>query len=102
MECTDRRDLEFILCAAIKRKQPRQVEVNPYYENDILTVELGYRHHDIFIRFGDEISRNPSDQGFFTSKGRFVNRKEAAIIAKTAGQVSSNFSQSRLFSEDLW
>lgn len=102
MECTNRKDLEFILCAAIKRRQPRQVEVNPYYDNDILNIEIGYRHHDIFVRFGEEVSKNPSDQGFYTSKGRFVGRKEAAIIAKTAGQVSKDFKQVRLFSEDLW
>ena len=76
---------EYILCAAIKRIEPRQL--NLYYNNDINNIEIGYRHHDIIRRFQHEISRNPNDQGFFTSKGRFVDRKEAAHIALLAGQI---------------
>lgn len=93
---------EFILCSAIKRKTPKQVEHQPYYDNDILNIELGYRHHDIFVRFIEEISLDPKDQGFYTSRGRFVNRQEAAIIAKAAGQVPQTFKNKKLFSEDLY
>ena len=39
-------------------------------------------------------------QGFYTSKGRFVGREEAAKIAYAAGQISSP--TNRLFSEDLY
>lgn len=79
---------EYILCAAIKRKKPRKCN-NPYHEetNDILNIELGYRHHDIFHRFSGELDISPKAQGFYTSKGRFVDRKEAYKIALEAGQL---------------
>lgn len=78
---------EYILCAAIKRITPR--ECTPYHNNDICTIELGYRHHDIFQRFPGEVSKHPDDQGFYTSKGRFVCREEAMFIAWSAGQVTN-------------
>ena len=44
------------------------------------------------------------EQGFLTSVGRFVNRKEAKFIAFNAGQIraGANTSNPELFSEDLW
>lgn len=90
---------EYILCAAIRRKQPR--EGSPYWEgtNDIMDIEIGYRHHDIFHRFnnrGDyEVSILMEDQGFYTSKGRFVGRHEAMKIAYEAGQVSEEVAFSK-------
>ena len=71
--------VEYILCAAIKRIEPRQ-DTTMYHNNDICNIEIGYRHHDIIRRFQGEISRNPDDQGFYTSFGRFVGRKEAIVI----------------------
>lgn len=81
---------EYILCAAIKRIEPRQ-DTTMYHNNDICNIEIGYRHHDIIRRFQGEISRNPDDQGFYTSFGRFVGRKEAMVIAMTAGQVRNTY-----------
>jgi hypothetical protein len=46
-------------------------------DDDILDIEIGYRHHDIYCRFPGELSNKMSDQGFYTSFGRFVSRKEA-------------------------
>ena len=63
---------------------------------------------DIFARFGDEISKNPYDQGFYTSKGRFVSREEGMKIAYEAGQVNyyqafkKNGKFNILYSEDLY
>ena len=78
---------EHILCAAIKRIERKKC--NPYYDemNDICDIEIGYRHHDILYRFQGEVSKNPKDQGFYTSEGRFVDREEAAYIALLAGQI---------------
>ena len=90
---------EYRLCAAIRRKQPR--EGSPYWDgtNDIMNIEIGYRHHDIFHRFnnkGDyEVSILMEDQGFYTSKGRFVDRYEAMKIAYEAGQVSEEVAFSK-------
>lgn len=50
--------------------------------------------------FGRALRIGSRDQGFVTSEGRFVGRREAAVIALLAGQISS--SKDRLFSEDLW
>lgn len=80
---------EYILCAAIRRITPREHNCN-YHSNDIPLIELGYRHHDILIRFRGEVSTTPSDQGFYTSNGRFVDRFEAYDIAKAAGQLTDD------------
>lgn len=106
---------EYILCAALKRKVPRNT--NSYHQNDLDQIEIGYRHHDIRNRFGDEVSCSPKDQGFYTSKGRFVDRREAMRIACECGQVDLPpervcltrliddepvLSYNDLFSEDLY
>ena len=80
---------EYIICAAIKRKTPKDC-VKHYYNNDIYDIEIGYRHCDIFARFGKDVSNKMTDQGFYTSKGRFVDRKTAMYIAWNAGQVSDD------------
>lgn len=80
---------EYIICAAWKRKQPR--ENNNVYKtenNDIMSIEIGYRHHDIWERFHDDLVPNSNGMGFYTSKGRFVNRIEAMKIAVDCKQVS--------------
>ncbi len=85
----NRKDKEYILCAAWKRKFPRVVDSKPYkVKNDILEIEIGYRHHDIFLRFGDELLQEQSAMGFYTSHGRFVNREEGMEIAINCGQVN--------------
>jgi hypothetical protein len=97
---------EYILCAAIKRKESR--DCKPYHPNtnDICSIELGYRHHDIFHRFDREMSE--CEQGFYTSKGRYVDRYEAMEIAYKCGQVSAEVAlnkqenYNKLFSEDLY
>lgn len=80
---------EYILCAAIKRIERKNCK--PYYDgkNDICDIEIGYRHHDIFQRFPGEVSKRSCDQGFYTSKGRFVDRSEAMFLAWKAKQVST-------------
>lgn len=81
---------EYILCAAIKRIEPKNCM--PYYEgtNDICNIEIGFRHHDIFQRFPGEVSKKSDNQGFYTSRGRFVDRYEAMYIAWKAKQVSDD------------
>lgn len=55
------------------------------------------------MRFSkNELSPEPKDQGFFTSKGRYVNRKEAYAIALLAGQISREDGEPILISEDLY
>lgn len=107
---------EYILCAAYKRVKPRKCIHNaqPYHPgtNDICNIEIGYRHHDIIQRFpsryiwvynllhylhlykwsarwytNHSILDLKSD-GFYTSKGRWVDRYDGMKIAFAAGQVS--------------
>lgn len=90
---------EYILCAAIKRKKPRNCYKCYWLQlSDIFEIELGYRHPDIMHRFFREVDN--SYQGFYTSKGRFVDRKEAAKIAYNCGQIDKQVDV--LFSEDLY
>lgn len=77
---------EYILCSAIVRLKPRKCH-NDYYVNDILFIEIGYRHCDILHRFEGEVSKNNKDQGFYTSKGRYVTRQEAYKIAFDNNQI---------------
>jgi hypothetical protein len=64
---------------------------------------LGKSHSDCFhqaFNVGVKMSSGAEKQGFFTNKGRFVTRSEAAQIARDAGQISPLINI--LFSEDLW
>lgn len=63
------------------------------------------RHHTVMTKiheFNSEIQVNPKGQGFLTSKGRYVGRRDAALIAKSSGQVDQLIAPPELFSEDLW
>lgn len=97
---------EYILCAAIRRVCPRTTE-NPYFDSDINDVELGYRHCDIYRRFPASASKDPKDQGFYTSRNRFVGRNEAFLIAYHANQIPASLydergKEGKLYSEDLY
>lgn len=50
-------------------------------------------------RFGKKVL-DVKQQGFYTSYGRFVDRKEALDIIKKAGQVETD--NETLYSEDLY
>lgn len=95
---------EYILCAAIKRKEPIKLDSYNYQTNgnvdDIYSVEIGRRHNDILARFGKSLL-DTHKQGFYTSYGRFVDREEGLLIAKKAGQVNEDLDK-ELFSEDLY
>ena len=68
---------------------------------------FGKCHADCFYQgknTGLKMSSKADDQGFFTSKGRYVNRAIAAKIAKKAGQLDPKDKRkvSHLLSEDIW
>lgn len=69
-------------------------------------VVRGHRHHDC-LRAAGEMKRIPlgAAQGFITSRGRFVDRREAMQLQLAAGIVSADEGGYRgdgLFSEDLY
>ena len=108
---TNKVEKEYILCSAIKRKVNRTENRITYKDNrirdkfgildDIYSIELGRRHCDIIARFGaDELDL--SQQGFYTSWGRFLNREDALSLAIENGQVIDHVHETKLFSEDLY
>ena len=64
------------------------------------------RHHHVMFYIlchNPDAILGPEAQGFITSDGRFVGRKEAAHIAKASGQITeTKFQPDYLFSEDVW
>ena len=104
---------EYILCAAIwckeiplKKDIPQVLPINC----DRGIVVTGHRHGQCIWTIGcltglravtfaeDGIGEN--EQGFLTSKNRFVNRKEGGEIAFAAKQ--TNELKTTLYSEDLY
>lgn len=68
---------------------------------------IGKCHADCFYQghnIGLKMSSMSEDQGFVTSKGRYVTRLQAARIAKKAGQLNPKDKRkvSHLLSEDIW
>lgn len=60
-----------------------------------------HRHHTLAHSWPGTFKQ--SKQGFITSTGRFVDRKEAWIIARAANQVGDRTHvKGTLFTEDLW
>jgi len=65
------------------------------------------RHHTILQSMDlvmgiDTTKVPPTEQGFLTDEGQFVNRVEAFYVAWKAGQFLKNADGPELFSEDLW
>lgn len=104
------RSKEYILCAAIWYRQiplkKKEIIENPI-NVDYGAVFCGYRHdhckgtmvavtgiRSVLPEVGEYV------QGFLTNKNRFVDRAEAAEIARSAEQVASDVTY--LYSEDLY
>ncbi len=102
---------EYILCAAIwfdDGKKHHHQTVN------VLTgfVVCGQRHHnalhtahaiagtETYQEFKDKCGILSQMQGFVTSYGNFIDRKEAAKLASLTGQITKE--TECLFSEDLY
>ena len=92
--------VEYILCAAYKFKEGYRTpnmeritakdgtmieEIYREPHREVFHMALGWRHADIIYKYGDCIDQDDLG-GFMTSKGRYVDRKEAAEIAYNAGQ----------------
>jgi hypothetical protein len=101
-------DQEYILCAAIwyNRLTPNIIHQPKNVHTGF--VLCGHRHHNV-IQIGAELAglrlKERDVQGFITSKNRFVDRKEAYIIAIKSGQIQSPSAEDELkdlYSEDLY
>jgi len=87
---------EYIVCAAIHNPEEKDMADNPL-------IYCGHRHCNILWQ-SKLVSRNPYHQGFLTNKGRYVDRKEALIIALENNQVldKTQIRGDNLYSEDLY
>jgi len=70
----------------------------------IWTLPRPNRHHSVIALMRlSGYNGSVRDQGFLDSNGSFVNRSEAAKIAKSANQIlNCKMISSTLTSEDLW
>jgi hypothetical protein len=73
----------------------------------IITVERPARHHTVLHAIHKRFREAPVGfqfrQGFVTSTGRFVGRKEGLAIATAAEQIVKKHPQpDELYSEDMW
>lgn len=75
-----------------------------YLNGRVWSMSKPKRHHHIIYWLATRGFDTPvcGDQGFVTSKGRFVNRSEGARLALNTGQIDKLKWGPDLFSEDLW
>lgn len=102
---------EYILCAAIHYDDGMEYSHQPKNIKAGIVV-AGRRHHNCITTIAmltegnyDKKLAAREAQGFITNTDRFVNRKEAYVIAKEAGQLLHNLHDDTnpiLTSEDVW
>ncbi|MBP5722187.1 MAG: hypothetical protein J6X18_01195 [Bacteroidales bacterium] len=99
----------FVLCGF---RHPDILDVlptNPFWLKEMFEdgdEEVIQKYEELKYKYGwqeDSLTRCDTVQGFLTSKGRFVNRKEAYAIALEAKQINKDGGYNgELFSEDLY
>lgn len=112
--------METILCAAIHYNNGIEYPHQSIYGIKTGFVLAGYRHPNIIgilptnikfknlkdnhlvIEWNENCPKHTTIQGFITSSGRFVDRKEAAQIALRSGQIERLKFGNELYSEDLY
>lgn len=99
-------DQEYILCTAIwYKEQPTPTYTCVNTPNGV--VLCGHRHPHIIHQHVALLGKKAVEmgeyiQGFLTSKNRFVDRREARLIAYKAKQGTNTVIGSELYSEDLY
>ena len=56
----------------------------------------------VFKETGEPVRFDPQGQGFVTECGRFLNRRQAEVVARRSGRLEGELIGSVLTSEDLW
>ena len=106
-------DREYILCSAIWYKD---IPVMKKFDCNVLPLNCdkglvfcGHRHTQCQYTMisvtgirSVESEIGEYEQGFLTSKNRFVDRIEGLKIAQEANQIKSEYKLTQLHSEDLW
>lgn len=105
--------MEKIICAATWYKELPTARLVGYNDVPYGVLLCGHRHAQIIQQLvaltgKREVTNAPDgcgkfEQGFLTSTGRFVNRKEAAQIWLAESTNNKlNYSQTELYSEDIY
>ena len=100
--------MERIIAAAYKLKpeyicnKGSVMKIGVGERDDIYQCRIGRHHAEILHIFGDQVYHTTS--GFYTSYGRYVDRKEAAKIAIESGQIQKchYFAGEKLDSSDIF
>ena len=90
---------EYILCAALHIRDNITYVAEPVETGFII---LGYRHIDCLRSLVRIRKTLPNEEGFITSKNKFVDREEAYVIALGAGQIKYDSGSHSLTSDDLY
>jgi hypothetical protein len=109
LEFLKKKECEYILCAAIWFDDGKEYPHQPLNINSGLVL-CGFRHSCIFSQLGGLVGERKAlgihekEQGFLTSKNRFVDRMVAMELAYTAKQVPNEVWSTckELYSEDLY
>ena len=85
---------EFIKEGSIYKTGTKEID-------DIYRCRIGRHHAEILHIFGEQVDQ--FSDGFYTSYGRYVDRREAAQIALVCGQIKKlHYWRDKLDSSDLW
>ncbi len=75
-------------------------------DRKVYTLPPPGRHNDVLRLIWEVTGKrvpNHKEQGFVTECGRFLNRKQAGVVARRAGQIDElQWPHMGLNSEDLW
>lgn len=101
-------ELDYVQLTSRYHSWPEQIfaVANQHPSGRIYAAEPKARHHHVIAlmhEYGDGQDNGKSEQGFLTTHGRWVDRKEAMLIARAQGQLQrATGAEDTLFSEDLW
>lgn len=96
---------EYIMCAANYYNDGKEHLFQPY-NIDKGFVVCGWRHSCcgmVYMALNKEAKRwDNCEQGFLTTKNRFLTREEGLKLVRETGQLKGDIIGGELTSEDLW
>ena len=105
-------EIEYVMCAANYHDDGKDHDFQPFNIDKGFVIS-GWRHGCVGSTFlaiarnfsGDEnipARWDDCEQGFLTTKNRFLSRKEALVLVRETGQLKGDLIGGMLTSEDLW
>lgn len=97
--------VEYVMCAANHYDDGKDHNHQPYNINKGFVI-CGWRHGccgSAYLAANKDAKRwDACEQGFLTTKNRFLTRSEALELVKSTGQLDKPLMGGILTSEDLW